>query len=231
LARAKGTIFVHRPANSTHFRYDPPHTMETFFRLARQELYPETKGRLKLRISPSDSFRQTGKLLIPVMERKTSYVNPGEDGDTLEDVWRETIVAKRLTPHEDVWAIKVFVGVQDDGRSKTSEKWDVSALQNHDADNIEDPGWNIPPESIMDGLAMISMKLLNIDPRRSSIGILLRVKREDAEVIAIYPGDYEEPDETIDQRIEKLKTVEAMRRLERKKTIAADAVQVLNAPE
>ncbi|KAL8886821.1 MAG: hypothetical protein Q9215_005513 [Flavoplaca cf. flavocitrina] len=262
LARAKGTIFVHRPANSTHFRYDPPHTMETFFRLARQELYPETKGRLKLRISPSDSFRQTGKLLIPVMERKTSYVNPGEDGDTLEDVWRETIVAKRLRPHEDVWAIKVFVGVQvhdglrDDDRSKTSEKWDVSALQNHDADNIEDPGWNIPPESIMDGLAMISMKLLNIDPRRSSIGILLRVKREgssewlcwnssltflrfclevlykiDAEVIAIYPGDYEEPDETLDQRIEKLKTVEAMRRLERKKTIAADAVQILNAPE
>ena len=113
LARAKGTIFVHRPANSTHFRYDPPHTMESFFRLARQELYPETKGKLKLRISPSNSFRQTGKLLIPVMERKTSYVNPGEDGDTLEDVWRETIVAKRLTPQEDVWAIKVFVGLQD----------------------------------------------------------------------------------------------------------------------
>ena len=67
----------------------------------------------------------------------------------------------------------------------------------------------------MDGLAMISMKLLNIDPRESRIGILLRVKRErssewlrwnssltflrfclevlykiDAEVIAIYPGDY-----------------------------------------
>ena len=41
----------------------------------------------------------------------------------------------------------------------------------------------------------------------------------------------EEPDETIDQRIEELKTVEAMRRLERKKTIAADAVQILNAPE
>lgn len=41
----------------------------------------------------------------------------------------------------------------------------------------------------------------------------------------------EEPDETIDQRTEKLKTVEAMKRLERKKTIAADAVQILNAPE
>ena len=41
----------------------------------------------------------------------------------------------------------------------------------------------------------------------------------------------EEPDETIDQRVEKLKTVEAMRRLERKKTIAADAVQALYAPE
>ncbi|KAL9636809.1 MAG: hypothetical protein Q9204_002109 [Flavoplaca sp. TL-2023a] len=262
LARAKGTIFVHRPANSTHFRYDPPHTMETFFRLARQELYPETKGKLKLRISPSNSFRQTGKLLIPVMERKTSYVNPGEDGDTLEDVWRETIVAKRLTPQEDVWAIKVFDSIQvydglrEEDLGDKSEPWDVSALQNHHADDTEDPGWNIPPKSIMDGLAMISMKLLDIDPRISSIGILLRVKRErssewlrwnssltflrfclevlykiDAEVIAIYPGDYEEPDETIDQRIEKLKTVEAMRRLERKKTITADAVQILNAPE
>ena len=113
LARANGTIFVHRPANSTHFRYDPPYTMESFFRLARRELYPETKGRLQLRISPSNSFRQTGKLLIPVMERKTSYVAPGEDGETLEDVWRDNIVMKRLTPQEDVWAIKVFVGVQD----------------------------------------------------------------------------------------------------------------------
>lgn len=111
LARAEGTIFVHRPANFTHFRYDPPHTMESFFRLARKELYSETEGRLKLRISPSNAFRQSGKLLLPITEHKTSYINPGEDGETREDVWRESIVETWLTPQEDVWAIKVFVGV------------------------------------------------------------------------------------------------------------------------
>lgn len=67
----------------------------------------------------------------------------------------------------------------------------------------------------MDGLAKISLNLLNIDPRLSSMGVVLRVKREnssewlcwkapmtflqfqlevlykiDREAIAIYPGDY-----------------------------------------
>ena len=107
-ARAEGTIFVHRPANFTPFRYVPPHTIESFFRLARKELYPETKGRLKLRISPSNAFRQTGKLLVPIAEQKT-YMTRDEDGATREDVWRESIVETWLTPQEDVWVIKVFV--------------------------------------------------------------------------------------------------------------------------
>lgn len=108
-ARAEGTIFVHRPANFTHFRYDPPHTMESFFRFARKDLYPETKGKLKLRISPSNAFRQTGKLLLPIAEQKT-YITRDKDGATREDVWRESIVEQWLTPQEDVWVIKVFVG-------------------------------------------------------------------------------------------------------------------------
>lgn len=112
-------------------------------------------------------------------------------------------------------SIQVYDGLREEGLGDESEPWDVSPLLNYHADDTENPGWNIPPKSIMDGLAMISMKLLNIDPRKSSIGILLRVKREgssewlcwnssmtflrfclevlykiDAEVIGIYPGDY-----------------------------------------
>lgn len=112
LARAEGTIFVHRPANFTHFRYDPPHTMEKFCKLARRELYPETQGKLQLRISPSDAFRQEGKLLPLIREHK-SYLHPDENGETLEDIWKDSIVDKWLDPQEDIWAIKVFVGVYD----------------------------------------------------------------------------------------------------------------------
>ncbi|KAL8677447.1 MAG: hypothetical protein Q9224_007194, partial [Gallowayella concinna] len=106
LARAEGTIFVHRPARFTHFRYDIPHNMERFFEMARTELYPHTPGRLRLRISPSAAFREEGKLLLPVTEPKDSYRKSDEDGETLEDVWKSQIVDKWLRPQEEVWAVK-----------------------------------------------------------------------------------------------------------------------------
>ncbi|KAL8777895.1 MAG: hypothetical protein Q9213_007662 [Squamulea squamosa] len=221
LARAEGTIFVHRPANFTHFRYELPQTMERFFKLARRELYPDTQGRLRLRISPSNTFRQEGKLLLPVVERKGSYRDRDEDGETPEDVWKDSIVDKWLTPLEDVWiikvfdTIKVFDGLWDENVPYEPEHWDVSALQDRASHNSEDAGWNIPPESLMDDLAKISMKFLDVDPRKSRRGIVLHVKREtpgewlrwkspmtflefmlevlykiDGEAIAIYPGDY-----------------------------------------
>ncbi|CAL8576744.1 hypothetical protein XPA_002609 [Xanthoria parietina] len=178
-----------------------------------------------------------------------------EDGATREDVWRESIVEKWLTPQEDVWVIKVFDsikvynGLLDKDTGHRPKQWDVSALGNRDSDDREDPGWNIPPESIMDGLAKISLDLLNIDPRLSDVGIVLRVKRRiasewlswkstmtflqfqlevlykiDGDAIAIYPGDYEESD------VEESQTVQAMRDLGKKKMIVKDAVEALYMP-
>lgn len=103
VARAEGAIFVYRPARCTHFRYDMPQTMERFFALARSELYPNTPGKLRLRISPSNAFREQGKLLAPVEERD-SYE------PAVEDVWRNEILERWLSPAEDVWAVKLFVG-------------------------------------------------------------------------------------------------------------------------
>ncbi|KAL8650673.1 MAG: hypothetical protein Q9226_005044, partial [Calogaya cf. arnoldii] len=261
LARAEGTIFVHRPAQFTHFRYDPPYTMESFFRLAREKLYPETKGRLKLRLSPSNDFRLAGKLLLPVMEARSSYTTPGEDGDTREDAWRETIVEQWLRPQEDVWAIKVFDSIQvydglrDKDKGHPPEHWDVSAFQSRETDGVQDSALNIPPKSIMAGLAKISLELLNIDPEKSSTGILLRVNRErpgewlhwnsgmtfvrfllevlykiDREAITIYPGDHEEPNDGMDGAVEPLKTVEAMRQVKKRTSIVNDAVKAFNGP-
>ena len=112
-------------------------------------------------------------------------------------------------------SIKVYNGLLDKDTGHRPKQWDVFALGNRDSDDREDPGWNIPPESIMDGLAKISLDLLNIDPRLSDVGIVLRVKRRiasewlswkstmtflqfqlevlykiDGDAIAIYPGDY-----------------------------------------
>ncbi|KAL8773642.1 MAG: hypothetical protein Q9209_001408 [Squamulea sp. 1 TL-2023] len=262
LARAEGTIFVHRPANFTHFRYDFPQTMERFFKLARRELYPDTQGRLRLRISPSNAFRQEGKLLLPIVERKGSYGDRDDEGETPEDVWKDSIVDKWLTPLEDVWivkvfdAIRVFDGLWDENVQYEPECWDVSALQNRASHDSEDTGWNIPPESLMDDLAKISIKFLDVDPRNSSRGIVLHVKREtpgewlrwkapmtflefmleilykiDGEAIAIYPGDYEEPEERIDVELEQNRAAEAMAQMKRKKTIVAkDAVEAFGRP-
>ncbi|KAL8916335.1 MAG: hypothetical protein Q9172_006355 [Xanthocarpia lactea] len=268
LARAEGTIFVHRPANFTHFRYDPPHTMEKFYKLARRELYPETPGRLRLRINPSDAFRQEGKLLLPMREHK-SYLNPDENGETLEDIWKDSIVDKWLNPQEDVWVIKVFPlkdsaqvydGMRDEAKGQKPERWDLSALVTASSDvsedNSEDGGWNKPPESLMDGLAKISLNLLKIDPRKSSMGIVLRVKREipsewlrwnssmtfiqfllevlykiDSQAIAIYPGDYEEPlDDGKGLELEQSLALEAMQEMKRKSTISREAAEVLARP-
>ena len=85
--------------------------MAEFCKLARRELYPETPERLRLRIIPSEAFRQEGKLLLPIIERRGSYLNPDENGETLEDIWKESIVDKWLNPQDDVWVIKVFVSV------------------------------------------------------------------------------------------------------------------------
>lgn len=113
----------------------------------------------------------------------------------------------------------MYDGLRDEAKGHRPERWDLSALQkkfrDDSQDDSEDGGWNKPPESLMDGLAKISLNLLNIDPRKSSIGIVLRVKRErpsewlrwnssmtfiqfllevlykiDDQAIAIYPGDY-----------------------------------------
>lgn len=70
--------------------------------------------------------------------------------------------------------------------TKKPQKWDLSALQDTDPetetetetgdDNGDAPeNWNIPPESLSTGLAEIAHRLLNIDPRASSEGILLHV--------------------------------------------------------
>ncbi len=110
----------------------------------------------------------------------------------------------------------MYDGLRDEAIGHRPERWDLSALLTKSSDDgEEDGGWNKPPESLMDGLAKISLNLLNIDPRKSSIGIVLRVKRErpserlrwnssmtfiqfllevlykiDGQAVAIYPGDY-----------------------------------------
>ncbi|KAL8859639.1 MAG: hypothetical protein Q9178_003753 [Gyalolechia marmorata] len=239
--------------------------MEKFYKLARRELYPETPGRLRLRITPSDAFRQEGKLLLPMREHK-SYLNPDENGESLEDIWKDSIVDKWLDSQEDVWVIKVFSlkdsvqvydGLRDEAIGRRPERWDLSALiTEFSDDNSGDEGWNKPPESLMDGLAKISLHLLDIDPRKSSIGIVLRVKRErpsewlrwnssmtfvqfllevlykiDGQAIAIYPGDYEEPlDDGKGLELEQSLAVEAMKEMKRKRTIAREAAEVLARP-
>ncbi|KAL8814931.1 MAG: hypothetical protein Q9223_005892, partial [Gallowayella weberi] len=248
LARAEGTIFVHRPANFTHFRYDVPHTMEEFFELARKELYPETPGRLRLRISPSAAFRKEGKLLLQVTEPKDPYSKSDEHGETLEDVWKRQIVDNWFTPQEEVWAVKIF-----------PEIWNTSALRSSASHGSNGERWNIPPESLMVDLAMISQKLLNIDPRKSEDGIVLHTKRGrpgewlrweasmsfndfmleilykiDDDAIAIYPGDYEEPDDGTGLELEQSQAVNAMQEMNRKKTAiakaAAEQMEVFKKP-
>ncbi|KAL8937324.1 MAG: hypothetical protein Q9216_004482 [Gyalolechia sp. 2 TL-2023] len=183
MARAEGTIFVHRPARSTLFRYDVPHTMERFFELARSELYPETDGELRLRISPSGAFRNEGELLTVISERKNGYIELDGEERTLEEWWKQEVVDKWLFPDEDVWAIKIFdtVRVFDGTRNdKAAEFWDTSALGSVEQEKRAGPHeeWNVPPESIMTELATISKELLNIDPRVSPKGILLHVVRD-----------------------------------------------------
>ncbi|KAL8730882.1 MAG: hypothetical protein Q9166_003809 [cf. Caloplaca sp. 2 TL-2023] len=274
LARAEGTIFVYRPANITLFRYDVPHTMEHFLQLARRELYPDTPARLRLRISPSNAFRREGKLLLPIQESQGSYTKPDKNEETLEDIWKENIVDKWLVSHEDVWAIKVFeflagrltllhqkyvlvfYGPQDKDAYRNPERWDMSALGNKMSDDVNDEGWNIPSISLMDRLAEISVRLLNIDPRKPNQGVVLHVMREgprewlrwkaymsfnewmleilykiDGELIAIYPGDYKEPDNLTGPEVDESEVVEAMKEAKRKKAVTAKAaVEAFTTP-
>lgn len=111
MARAEGTIFVHRPARTTLFRYDAPHTMERFFQLARSELYPDTDGELRLRISPSGAFRNRGELLTAISESKDGYMKPYDKDRALEEWWKQDIMENWLVPDEDVWVIQIFVSV------------------------------------------------------------------------------------------------------------------------
>ncbi|KAL8997142.1 MAG: hypothetical protein Q9169_003525 [Polycauliona sp. 2 TL-2023] len=256
LAKAEGAMFVYRPANWTHFQYDPPYKMENFLKLARKELYPNTEGKLKLRISPSEAFRKEGKLLLPISDSSHPYDTPGVDGISLEDVWRIDIVEKWLRPQEDVWVIKVFDsirvynGLRENDPGHQPEQWDLSAMRSLDSDNANVQGWNIPPKSIMDGLAQLSLNLLDIDPRKSITGITIRVKREgpsewlrwdtsmefpqfmldilykvDGEAISIYPGAYVEPDD------DAIRIARAIKNMPRRRRIAKDAYDMVDQPE
>ncbi|KAI4176006.1 MAG: hypothetical protein LQ343_001288 [Gyalolechia ehrenbergii] len=182
MARAEGTIFVHRPARSTLFRYNVPHTMERFFKLARSELYPDTDGELRLRISPSGAFRTEGEVLTAISESKNGYTKLNGEERTLEDWWEQEIMGKWLVPDEDVWAIKIFdaIRVFDGTRNdKQAEIWDTSTLGSVEQERGgPQEEWSVPPESIMTELAIISKELLGIDPRVSPKGILLHVIRE-----------------------------------------------------
>ncbi|KAL8685667.1 MAG: hypothetical protein Q9224_005727, partial [Gallowayella concinna] len=254
--------------------------------MARTELYPHTPGRLRLRISPSAAFREEGKLLLPVTEPKDSYVKSDKHGESLEDVWKSQVVDKWLRPQEEVWAVKVFVSVRSVGAwvqvlllipraqkdsirvygglpgstsSHKPEHWNTAALRNSVSHDGNDEGWNIPPESLMDELAKISLKLLNIDPRKSKNGIVLHTKRDrlsewlrwgasmsfkdfmleilykiDDDAIAIYPADYEEPDDGTGLEREQSQAVKAMKEMKRKKTAitkdAAEQMEVFKKP-
>ncbi|KAI4169761.1 MAG: hypothetical protein LQ348_007221, partial [Seirophora lacunosa] len=181
LARAEGVIFVHRPARFTHFRYDPPHTMERFFTLARSHLYPNTSGTLRLRISPTDAFQKEAKLLVPI-ESESTYSASDSEEESLEDWWKKEVLDEWLDPKEDIWAIKIFDSIQVfDGldSSKAPEEWDLSDLKGPGPDDDDyHQRWSVPPEIIRDKLGAISKNLLDIDPNSSLEGIVLHVIHE-----------------------------------------------------
>ncbi|KAI4147549.1 MAG: hypothetical protein LQ341_001771, partial [Variospora aurantia] len=178
LARAEGVMFVHRPARFTCFRYDAPHTMERFFTLARSQLYPYTSGKLRLRISPNDTFQKEAKLLVPI-ESESAYTTSDSDEEPLEEWWKREVLDPWLNPEEDIWAIKIFDSIQVfDGTdsSKASEEWDLSELKAPETEADDYPErWSIPPEILRDKLGAISKNLLDIDPNNSPEGIVLHV--------------------------------------------------------
>ena len=105
-ARARGTVFVYRPARTTSFKYDAPHTMERFLALSREHLYPDTPGnKLRIMISPNIAARDKGLLLTPISEVAGGHSK--ED----EYFWSKCYVADHFNPYQDVWAIKMFVGI------------------------------------------------------------------------------------------------------------------------
>ncbi|KAL8966525.1 MAG: hypothetical protein Q9183_003336, partial [Haloplaca sp. 2 TL-2023] len=178
-ARARGTVFVYRPARTTSFKYDAPYTIERFFALSREYLYPDTPGnKLRIMISPNTAAREKGLLLTPIAEVA--------GGHSKEDqyFWNECYIADYFNPYEDVWAIKTFDFIKVyDGTitqdKRKSVKWDTRGLSqgksiyDKPTKNIELIG---PRMEIMDTLAEISKTLLGIDPRESSKGIILHVR-------------------------------------------------------
>ncbi|KAL8749030.1 MAG: hypothetical protein Q9184_006966 [Pyrenodesmia sp. 2 TL-2023] len=183
LARGENTIIVHRPARHTYFIYSAPHTMERFFALVRSDLYPDTEGKLQLRLSPSRAFQEEGKLLAPIVESEIGYTTVDSTGETLEDWWQREMFDKWFPPGEDVWAIKIFDSIQvknGTDLTKQPETWDLSALKGIESDNDLQETWSIPPKTLSARLAQISETLLHIDPRKASEGIRLHVMHDPA---------------------------------------------------
>ncbi|KAL8870738.1 MAG: hypothetical protein Q9174_003283 [Haloplaca sp. 1 TL-2023] len=183
-ARARGTVFVYRPARPTSFKYDPPYTIMRFLALVREHLYPDTpENKLRIMISPNTVARDEGSLLTPIAEVA------GGHSKEMEYVWGRNYVTHNFNPYEDVWAIKIFDSIKVyDGRNTGDEsngvEWDARGLsqgksfykgkEKEKKYNIELIGARI---EVMNILAEISKTLLGIDPRASREGIILHVRR------------------------------------------------------
>ncbi|KAL9587473.1 MAG: hypothetical protein Q9203_003497 [Teloschistes exilis] len=181
--RAEGTFFVYRPARTTHFTYDAPHTMRRFLAQARAQLYPDTPvNELRLMISPSNAAREAGKLLTPIAEREEGFEEPNDNGRTAEDYWKDEYLGSWLDAEEDIWAIKVFdlIKVFDGTRaSKEAKYWDTRTLASERRPLHSTVSLHGSSCKLIDGLAEISRDLLGINPRTSELGIVLHVKRPD----------------------------------------------------
>ncbi|KAL8948210.1 MAG: hypothetical protein Q9222_005585 [Ikaeria aurantiellina] len=256
LARNEGVIFVHRPARFTHFQYDAPHTLERFFDLVRTQLYPDASEKLRIRISPSEAFRKQGKLMTPMKEQSPGdYAKDAGNGSTFEQYWKEDVVGKWLKAEEDVWVVRVFDFIRVfDGRDEATKpiKWDMTTFKQRRARNERYKEWNVPPETLMESLAEISIQLLDVDPRQSAAGIVIHVIRDlppgaekewlrwipgqsfvdfmlevlykiDGDRIAIYPGDHEESDPSTTAMIQEV--VQDMRAHKRRKILENSAVE------
>ncbi|KAL9017283.1 MAG: hypothetical protein Q9185_005374 [Variospora sp. 1 TL-2023] len=162
---------------------------------------PKVSCKLRLRISPNDTFQKEAKLLVPI-ESESTYTTSDSDEEPLEEWWKREVLDPWLNPEEDIWAIKIFVCLNErkshkstitdstlfqdsiqvfDGTdsSKASEEWDLSELKAPETEADDYPErWSIPPEILRDRLGAISKNLLDIDPNNSPEGIVLHVINE-----------------------------------------------------
>ncbi|KAL8714557.1 MAG: hypothetical protein Q9220_001505 [cf. Caloplaca sp. 1 TL-2023] len=247
LARAEGAIFVHRPARFTHFQYDAPHTMKRFFNLVRTQLYPDASEELCVRISPSEAFRKQGKILTSMKERGSSDYT-----ELHEQYWDKDVMGRWITAEEDVWVMQVFDAIRVVGGRKEAKEpmdWDMTAFnRRRDEQTGQIDEWNVPSETLMHELAKISIKLLDIDPPKSTAGIVIHVVRDlppgtqkewlrwgpeqsfinfmleilykiDGDTIAIYPGDYDQEESDVSTTAMIHGVVESMRARKKRKMI------------